>query len=551
MLFRRHTIIYNLYHPWHTVALKPGININVLDETCETRLLYLGDSLFGELHRKNITNLPAPLDLTHVHQARLLHCDNNVPEMYIDHVQCTELNQHNVEIPVNLQTFVSPLDRTVFLQPNSTLFDPDYFPEQSVSPSTNLTQDTNTSIISEYSVTNQVKQEPQIKTEPELMVGSVLAEHSPSCQLRLQISNIISVQNLPKTPTSTEDYSTDSTIQGDIITLPAYPLDTTTDTRTNLDINDTASKEVTSVTSTSQDLTVAHGSDAEPSLDLIYQAGYIDESSAITIAPCGDTGTDQSSQEVTVRIALHNVAVANAGGVEADTSSVKPCLSVSTSSSPSVLDKSISESLSQDVTTQSASQEVTSNNTAQNSPELNHSTSHAPLSASKNVSSGISHGDTNSTNHEVDPIESSISESPGENTCAEPIPIRTHESSQDASLPSQSCSQDVTELLRTQDPLAKKRKEHLRSLGLSDSIYSSNSDVFYPVLTPKQDEVDYISFKDIIDTKWSVPLDNLSSNDIELEHAYLKNQITSSPQTLAKHTSSSSSSTENTTILCK
>ena len=98
--------------------------------------------------------------------------------------------------------------------------------------------------------------------------------------------------------------------------------------------------------------------------------------------------------------------------------------------------------------------------------------------------------------------------------------------------------------MHTQDHLAEKRKEHLHSLGLSDSIYSSNSDVFYPVLTPKQDEIDYISFKDIIDTKWSVLLDNLSSNDIELEQAYLKNQITSSPQILAKHTSSSFSLTE-------
>ena len=85
VLFRRHTIIYNLYHPWHTVALKLGISTNVLDETCETRLLYLGDSLFGELHRKNVTIPPVPINLDDVHQARILHCDNNIPEMYIEH----------------------------------------------------------------------------------------------------------------------------------------------------------------------------------------------------------------------------------------------------------------------------------------------------------------------------------------------------------------------------------------------------------------------------------------------------------------------------------
>ena len=72
-------------------------------------------------------------------------------------------------------------------------------------------------------------------------------------------------------------------------------------------------------------------------------------------------------------------------------------------------------------------------------------------------------------------------------------------------------SQDITLHPRTElqdttvsDPVTKRRKEHLWSLGLSDSVYSSNSDVFYPVLTPEQDEVDYISFKDIIDTTWSI-----------------------------------------------
>ena len=49
LLFRRHTIIYNQFHPWRTVALKPGLNINIIDETCETWLLFLSDSLFGEL----------------------------------------------------------------------------------------------------------------------------------------------------------------------------------------------------------------------------------------------------------------------------------------------------------------------------------------------------------------------------------------------------------------------------------------------------------------------------------------------------------------------
>ena len=38
-------------------------------------------------------------------------------------------------MPVNLQTFVSPLDTTVFSGKTPTLFDPDYVPDQKAEPS--------------------------------------------------------------------------------------------------------------------------------------------------------------------------------------------------------------------------------------------------------------------------------------------------------------------------------------------------------------------------------------------------------------------------------
>ena len=41
--------------------------------------------------------------------------------------------------------------------------------------------------------------------------------------------------------------------------------------------------------------------------------------------------------------------------------------------------------------------------------------------------------------------------------------------------------------------------------------------------------MDYISFKDIMDRTWSIPLDNLSTNDIKLKQAYLRSHRTSSP----------------------
>ena len=54
--------------------------------------------------------------------------------------------------------------------------------------------------------------------------------------------------------------------------------------------------------------------------------------------------------------------------------------------------------------------------------------------------------------------------------------------------------------------------------------------MYYPVLNPDHDDIDYINFKDIINKSWSIPLDNLSAEDIQLELSFLKHQKTSSPK---------------------
>ena len=72
-------------------------------------------------------------------------------------------------------------------------------------------------------------------------------------------------------------------------------------------------------------------------------------------------------------------------------------------------------------------------------------------------------------------------------------------------------------------------KELCKSLRLPESVYSSNFNVHYPVLTPEHDDIDYINFKDIINKSWSIPLENMSSEDIQQELDFLKHQRTSSP----------------------
>ena len=80
-------------------------------------------------------------------------------------------------------------------------------------------------------------------------------------------------------------------------------------------------------------------------------------------------------------------------------------------------------------------------------------------------------------------------------------------------------------------PEVLKIKELCKSLGLPESVFSRNYDTYYPVINPDHYDIDYINFKDIINKSWSIPLENFSVEDIELEQSYLKRQCTSSPRT--------------------
>ena len=51
VLYRRHCVVYTKWQPWHTVNPDAGLTVNMIEEMCETRLLFIGESLFGVLHR--------------------------------------------------------------------------------------------------------------------------------------------------------------------------------------------------------------------------------------------------------------------------------------------------------------------------------------------------------------------------------------------------------------------------------------------------------------------------------------------------------------------
>ena len=53
-ILHHHAIVFTEYQPWCTVDIKPGMLPSSVEEVCETKLLYLEENLYRELHKKNL-----------------------------------------------------------------------------------------------------------------------------------------------------------------------------------------------------------------------------------------------------------------------------------------------------------------------------------------------------------------------------------------------------------------------------------------------------------------------------------------------------------------
>ena len=197
----------------------------IVEEACETKLVYLGGTLFGELRCKPLTITPWPqVNIDEIQSARILHCDANLMEMYIEHTTSSELNVSNVNVVRNVQTFLSPSDTTRILPANPTVFDPDYLSDSKIEPDV-LDQNTMFTITESMgSHLGEISFPSIIKDEPDETVGQVLTTHSPSCQLRCglkhQLQTLLGTHSGSSTepePSQTMEYSSDETI---ILTLP-------------------------------------------------------------------------------------------------------------------------------------------------------------------------------------------------------------------------------------------------------------------------------------------------------------------------------------------
>ena len=280
-----------MYHSWNTVSSKPGLAASVIEETCETRLLYLGGSLFGELFRKNLSIPPALINLDEVQAAGLLKCNNNIPELYMEHVNRMELNAANVEIPVHLQGYVSPSDTTQILSTQPTIFDESYITAEGLEPKPKPNDPPDVT----YTITESMGstlgeitfQDPNVKTEAIETAEEIITQHSPQCELHMHITNIVSLQQPSMSPASTIEYSTDSTILRGIVTPQAHQICSSSPSEASL-----------------QELTAVDSQDA--TLELSSQDATRADDSHTDMLSVPNTLTTVHSQDVTPEVSLQD-----------------------------------------------------------------------------------------------------------------------------------------------------------------------------------------------------------------------------------------------------
>ena len=73
VLYQCDCVVYTKWQPWHTVNPNSGLSFNMIEEMCETKLLYIGQNLFGVLCRLPLNRpITPPIVLPDVQASRLL-----------------------------------------------------------------------------------------------------------------------------------------------------------------------------------------------------------------------------------------------------------------------------------------------------------------------------------------------------------------------------------------------------------------------------------------------------------------------------------------------
>ena len=332
-------------------------------------------------------------------------------------------------------------------------------------------------------------------------------------------------------PAATDGYSTESTIVGRVTTPPAYALDGSSSTLPSTYEDRTQTSELPSYP---QEATIINTSVPEETQTTVHNDNASHDvthphPSSQDAAPTGTASQINSDMQMALNSPGLQEATPQSGDTNADITAPQKVTSNDTLSLE--MQTVPSRSSSQEATLQSrevnvdimTSQEVTSNETL--SPITSHD-----LAISTDVSTPLTtqlprrNDDMPITEIAITTVDKGTPQTDQDLLPSTDL-ANSVQSSQVITLEQVGGSPDVTHMRMTRSIVlgqAEQTKAQLCSLGLSDTIYSSNPESFYPVITADEDDVDYISFKDIMVRMWSIPLDNLSTTDIEMEQAYLR-----------------------------
>ena len=534
--------------------MKPGFSSKKVLEACKTKLIYLGDNLFGELHRKPVRILLQPhIDLGEVQEACHLHRDPNLLEMYIEHISSSDLNASNTHIVRGEQTYVSPTDVTHFLPSQPSIFDADYIPESKVEPTDNGAITSFAITESLGSTLGEIVFPVPVKQELPDSEWNIISTHSPTYQLRLQIANTYSlnagnIQQSKQTDVNSDsnnDWSLDANPEssqhtdiGLSVSSGQGSQESTPSPTQGLPSNATHTIGVT--VSAEPDSSASKGNSLQELTPNIVVITPLQSSSSSGMSeipsqyPTDLIWAMQCSQEVTISYGedTSSQELSNSDAVlcsqevtppqqmthAQDTHICSQVLMATSVDSHDAIDSQHSQELSsliqtvsqEDVLQELTSKTVKSPNTSV--PITNGSTSGnlQPISIANNDNIKTT------PNQDLSALRMSASYPSQEVTTVDPL-----DDSSDTII------MDPLESQEPQDHIKTTRiKKQLSNMGLPQSVFEVNKNKYFLTESTIDEDVNFLHFTDILDKSCSVTLDNLSQDDITFEKGLLK---TSSP----------------------
>ena len=98
VLYCRHYVVYTKWQPWHTINPDSGLTFNMVEEMCETKLLYIVENLFGVLCRLPLNRpITPPIVLSDIQASRLLTRDPS-HNIHLTIIGVTRQQHHNLSI---------------------------------------------------------------------------------------------------------------------------------------------------------------------------------------------------------------------------------------------------------------------------------------------------------------------------------------------------------------------------------------------------------------------------------------------------------------------